>query len=414
MSKTKFKTDRQIAALKPLNGQKRTDYYHTTERGFICRVSASSKTWMVTHTVKTRGRKQRRKATIGIYPDVSLARALEKAQEIKSDGRSKGVDLVGDSNAWKVAPSIADVMDHYFKETTMATKSRSESMRISEKDIIPILGNLKAMDLTRQDVKDLHRGIADRGSPVSANRPVELVRRAYNCAYEEELIDINPFPNLKKIKASETTRDRILKDSEIKALWKAMKTESPNMCGVLRLLLLLGQRSMETMSMRVSDIDQDRKEWTVPASQTKNGKPNVLPLPPLAWGIIAPRLENENWVFPSAYNTTREGAKGDGHTKSTKDARRRLRKDTGIEGWTAHDLRRTCRTIMSREGVLPHIAEQVLGHVQAGVEGIYDQHAYLKENAHALKKVDRAICKILGIEMQGAKVVELQTASRGY
>lgn len=407
MSNSKFTTDRQIAALKPGSGQKRTDYYHATENGFICRVSANSKTWMVSHTVRVKGCQKRRKATIGIYPDVSLAKALERAKEIKSDGRSKGVDLVGEAGARKMAATVADVMDHYFKETTMATKSRSESMRIREKDIIPVLGELKAMDLTRQDVKNLHRGIVDRGASVSANRTVELLRRAYNCAYEEELIDVNPFPNLKKIKSPEVTRDRILKDSEIKVLWKAMKKESPNMCDVLRLLLLLGQRSLETMSMRVGDVDQDRKEWTVPAIQTKNGKPNVVPLPPAAWKIIAPRLENEKWVFPSVYNTTREGAKGDGHTKSTKDARRRLQEATGIEGWTAHDLRRTCRTIMSREGVLPHVAEQVLGHAQTGVEGIYDQHSYLKEKAQALEMVDRAICRIIGIDSEGAKVVAL-------
>ena len=229
MNKIKFTTDRQIAALKPLNGQKRTDYYHATESGFVCRVSATSKIWMVSHTVEIKGCRKRRKATIGLYPDVSLADALEKAREIKSDGRSKGVDLVGDSNARKGAPTVTELMKFYFVNTAMAAKSRAESERISNKDIIPTIGHMKAIDLTRPDVKALHKSIVDRGAKVAANRTVELLRRAYNCAFEEELIDHNPYPNLKKIKASEAARDRILKDSEVKTLWAAMDSENSNM-----------------------------------------------------------------------------------------------------------------------------------------------------------------------------------------
>ena len=43
----------------------------------------------------------------------------------------------------------------------------------------------------------------------------------------------------------------------IKKLWGTMEAESPNLRNFLRLPLLLGQRSMETMSMRVEDIDQE-------------------------------------------------------------------------------------------------------------------------------------------------------------
>ena len=87
----------------------------------------------------------------------------------------------------------------------------------------------------------------------------------------------------------------------------------------------------------------------------------------------------------------------------------RLREATGIEGWTGHDLRRTCRTIMSREKVEPHIAERVLGHVQGGVEGIYDRHSYITEKANALRKVDRAVCKMVGVNREETKIIRLKT-----
>ena len=392
-SRKKFSTDREVASLSPLPGQKQTEFFHKSKPGLILRVGQKKKVWVIAYAVDGKRRKYTLKEG---YPDIGLGEAVKIYHEIKAKAIS-GDDPLAERVKQKTAPTIGDVMDHYFVETSMAPKTRSESLRLSNKDIIPALGNKKAIDLTRQDVKALHRSIVERGAAVAANRTVELLRRAFNCAYSEELVDINPFPNLKKIQGVESPRDKVLKDNEIKAIWTTLEKESPNMRDILRLLLLLGQRSMETMSMAVGDIDQTRREWTVPANRTKTGKVNVVPLPEMAWRIIQPRLTNPKWIFPSRHNVTRIGAKGDGHSKSTKDARRRLSQMTGINNWTAHDLRRTCRTIMAREGVPPHIAEQVLGHVQSGIEGVYDQHSYIHEKRRALEKVEETIRKLLVI-----------------
>ena len=40
---------------------------------------------------------------------------------------------------------------------------------------------------------------------------------------------------------------------------------------------------------------------------------------------------------------------------------------------------------MGRAGVRPDIAERVLGHVQQGVLGTYDRHAYKEEKREALR-----------------------------
>ena len=47
-----------------------------------------------------------------------------------------------------------------------------------------------------------------------------------------------------------------------------------------------------------------------------------------------------------------------------------------VPPWRLHDLRRTARSLMSRAGVRPDIAERVLGHAIVGVEGVYDRHSY--------------------------------------
>ena len=63
--------------------------------------------------------------------------------------------------------------------------------------------------------------------------------------------------------------------------------------------------------------------------------------------------------------------------------------------WTLHDLRRTARSLMSRAGVPRDHAERVLGHAIAGVEGVYDRHAYEDEKADALDKLAQLIDRIV-------------------
>ena len=61
-----------------------------------------------------------------------------------------------------------------------------------------------------------------------------------------------------------------------------------------------------------------------------------------------------------------------------------LDKKSSVQDWVFHDLRRTARSLMSRAGVRPNIAERVMGHSIGGVEGVYDRHAYVDEKAEAV------------------------------
>ena len=68
---------------------------------------------------------------------------------------------------------------------------------------------------------------------------------------------------------------------------------------------------------------------------------------------------------------------------------------SGVSDWRLHDLRRTARSLMSRAGVRPDIAERVLGHTIKGVEGVYDRHTYEQEKAYALEALARLVATIV-------------------
>ena len=66
-----------------------------------------------------------------------------------------------------------------------------------------------------------------------------------------------------------------------------------------------------------------------------------------------------------------------------------------LKPWAWHDLRRTAKTLMSRQGVRSHVSERVLGHVIAGVEGVYDRYEYLDEKCDGLEKLAAIIDRII-------------------
>src|SRR5262249_25284946 len=100
-----------------------------------------------------------------------------------------------------------------------------------------------------------------------------------------------------------------------------------------------------------------------------------------------PKLASNGYVF---------AGNGSGYMQSMSKRKGRLDANmNGVAPYTVHDLRRTSRSLMARAGVLPHIAERVLGHAVNGVEGIYDRHGYQAEMANALNMLAGLIDNIL-------------------
>jgi len=72
-------------------------------------------------------------------------------------------------------------------------------------------------------------------------------------------------------------------------------------------------------------------------------------------------------------------------TRSVAKLQKRFRK-LGVDHVTAHDLRRTGRTALSRLGVARDVAERVLNHTLDKLEATYDVYDYAGEKRAALEK----------------------------
>jgi integrase len=155
---------------------------------------------------------------------------------------------------------------------------------------------------------------------------------------------------------------------------------------VILLLLLTGQRRGELAQARWSEVDLEVGKWEIPASNSKTGRTQTVPLSDWAveeFKALKREAEGSPFVLPD-----RPGGNAPidpKHlTRSLAKCRARF-KAHGVDAFTLHDLRRTCRTGLARLKVAPHIAERVLGHAQERIPGVYDVHDYLDEKRAALE-----------------------------
>jgi integrase len=222
------------------------------------------------------------------------------------------------------------------------------------------------------------RDIAKRVAEIEANHSATVAARArtalsamFNWAIREGYeIAANPVSGTNR-PVEPKSRDRVLSDSELGAIWGGC--DDGDFGRIVKLLMLTGQRRDEVGKLRWSEVDLDRKLWTIPGERTKNHREHVVPLSSAALALLT-RQRRDDYVF------------GEGGFSGWSKAKARL---TSVKEWRLHDLRRSVATGMAELGVLPHIIEAVLNHVsghRAGVARIYNRARYEGEVRQALER----------------------------
>jgi len=136
--------------------------------------------------------------------------------------------------------------------------------------------------------------------------------------------------------ASQASREHVISDQELAAIWAACRDDDHGR--IVKLLILTGQRRDEAGDMMWPELDLSRGLWTIPRERTKNGLPHEVPLSDAALEILRsiPRREGREFVFG-------EGQGGfSGRSKSKARLDTRIAKARAIvRPWRLHDLRRT-------------------------------------------------------------------------
>jgi integrase len=278
--------------------------------------------------------------------------------------------------------TVADVIETYCKRHVEARRLRSgdEIRRICERYVLSYWHDRPFAEIRRSDVAKLLDHIEDRHGPWVADHTLAILRGV--AAWFAGRNDDYQLPftrNMQRVPVEARKRARILDDHELGAVWHVAGNAGA-FGGFVRLLLLTAQRRSTVVGMKWADISPDGV-WTIPMAAREKGNAGALQLPEQALAIIRtlPRFAANGHVFA--------GQRVGGSINNFAKAKALLDAASGVTGWVLHDLRRTARSLMSRAGVRPDIAERVLGHAVGGVEGIYDRHHYRDEMADALRRL---------------------------
>ncbi len=350
-------TDLQIKKLKaPEKGQK--TYFDKSLRGFGVRVSqGGTKTFIVLQG------KDRKRRTIGRYPDMSLSEARIIAKRTQAD---MALDEI---NPGPTLPKIdfQDAREKFLADCEGRTKPRTvEEYRRLLLRHFSIEKPLSA--ISRTDIVEVVDGL--KATPSEQQHAFVAIRTMMNWCRKRGFIFDSPVPPLS---FKSQARSRILSDDELRAVWHRAEEFGYPYGSIIQLLILTGQRRGEIAALRYSWIEND--EITFPAGFTKNKRDHVIPLGPMALTLIEGLPESVDMLFPSRLN---DDTPFNGWSK----AKRAFDEPLGLAPYTLHDLRRTYSSTMAKIGTPIHVTEKLLNHVSgtiSGVAAVYNRHLYREE-----------------------------------
>lgn len=448
-------TDRGVAALKP-GPTGRQEFFDSEVRGLFLRVSGDSKVWGWRYRSPTGNGQPRMR--IGHYvspeqakdnPDaLTVAGARAKARRLRSlvdEGRDPAAEAKDAKETVKAQPvrTVEDLAQAYLLACEKGRyRPRQKVKRASTiagekwlwvKHWAPHIGSIKIEALTRAAICKPLDALADEGKGVTANRARAMLRGVFAYAVKEGRVAANPVASIDP-PVAEVSRDRVLTDDELRAVWSALVAPSglrmptddgkgePLQIGrpvriALQLAFLSMQRRGEISSMRESDVDLETGILTIPAERTKGGRVHVVPLAPRSVELIREALAlrpvfDDDRVSPFVFPSRDAPLDAPIAPAALSHAIRDLRAALGAERFTLHDARRTSATRLADAGVSAFDVGLVLAHASerggaAAVTNVYVRSAYMREKTRTLALLERLILRTVGEIADGADVVSI-------
>lgn len=364
----------------------RDEYIDTLLTGFYLRVTEKGKkSWSLLYRYEGKLKRM----TLGKYPAVDLSDAREAARDaLKLLDRGKDPLAKDDTESHKRKMTVRAVVKEYI---TRYAKPRNRTWKDTERTfdlyVLPEWKDRLISNITRHDVVMLIDSIMDEGKVYPARHTFAAIRKFFNWAAERGIIDASPCQHI-AMPGKAVSRERVLSDEEVKAVWAAAEEMGYPFGSVVQLLMLTSMRLNEVAKAKWQDIDLEAGVWRIPRENVKTDRTHETPLTKQTKKILKslPRF-TDDYIFTSTAGKT--------HVSGFSKAKLRLDKLSGVADWRLHDLRRTAGTNMAKLGVPVYTISRVLNHAQGGVTAIYDRHSYMPEKKEALEKWEKKLLQVI-------------------
>ncbi|MDO1585257.1 tyrosine-type recombinase/integrase [Rhizobium oryzicola] len=452
-------TDKLIEGLELTSDwESRYEIFDASVNNLAIRVGSINKSFVLLARFRQGDNSTRRK--LGKFPDMTTEAARVAAHRW-NEQLAAGIDptieveRAREAEALRLRSTFASVVRDYV--AYIPNRPRNLSVPAETKFIESILLNPSKnpwlnkpiSEVTDLDVMNLVKALRAR-TPAQAFTCFRTLKTFFRWAMAPDRrleigLQHNPieFLSAKTLQLEKNERDRVLGYEETHAFLKA-STEMPYPYGpCLRTLIETGQRIGAVSGMRWSQLNLERKLWTIPGSRSRRAtagrtskaqSDHEIPLSDNMCEMLRALKvtltdDHGDYVFSFTRGATplgsfsnlkrdttrnRKGAGGRGSTKRVEDEAEaangrfdRLMRDivttTGIEynKWVWHDIRRTVRTHLDPITGRTEVAEAAIGHGQKGIVRVYNLHKFRPEirrgfNAWSslLRRVEAGKCTI--------------------
>lgn len=328
--------------------------------------------------------KKRINMGLGTYPELSLAQARKKTVEARellalgTDPKEQR-DTLAQMRRAITEHTFENVATTWFelKKDSVTTAYAEDIWRSLTLHVFPKLGTTPISQIGAPTVIELLRPLEAKGSLETVKRLTQRLNEIMTYGVNSGLIFANPLSGIRAVfKKPKKQNMAALRPEELTELMVAVANASikrTTRC-LIEWQLHTMTRPAEAATTRWSDIDFDKKAWTIPAERMKKRRAHIIPLTEQALALletIKPYSGHREYVFP---------ADRDPRTHCNSQTANMALKRMGFEGrLVSHGMRSMASTILNEEGWEPELIEVALAHVDKDeVRSAYNRADYVE------------------------------------
>jgi integrase len=382
-------SDTFVRALQPAPAGKRHDYWDTKVPGFGVRTTDRGAKSYVLYTRYPPSKSPARRA-LGDAGKMTLAAGRKKAREWL-DLIEQGIDPAArhqQAEEHDRRVTFGKVAEDWLSEVVRGRQRQARTVELDlRREFIPRWGKRPITGISALDIRDAIKEVKER-APSQARNILGHLKRLFAWAEAQQVygLDQSPVDRLKPtaIVGKKNSRQRVLTDTEMRALWRAAEKLGYPYGDVFRLLALTGQRKSEVAEARWCEFDLQKKLWVIPPERMKGDAAHEVPITDDAMTLLAslPRFNGGDYLFSTTFGA--RPVNGFSTAKVNLDYAMRVELGHAVDPFVTHDVRRTMRTGLSALPIPDRVRELVIAHAQQGMHKVYDQHSYREEKRHAL------------------------------
>jgi integrase len=346
-------------------------YKLSDEKGLYLLVNSAGKYWRMDY----RFLGKRKTLALGVYPDVSLARAREKrddARRLLADETDPGehrketkrAKLTAQANSFEAVAREWHAMKTK-KKWTQSTAEKTLTQLGAY--VFPEIGKQPIASVKASHILAMLRKVESRGIPYTAVRLREVCGQIFRYGVATGRTEDNPAAHLLgALHKPEVSHRPAITDRRAFGAFLRDLREATGYDAVTRyaayFALLTFVRAQEFRYARWEEIDWQAKEWKVPATRMKTGKALPAHTVPLSKQALTLLSELKDLTGYSPYLFPKVKGYGDAEVISENTVGKMLNK-MGYQGrQCVHGFRASARSILSEQGWSREAMERQLDH----------------------------------------------------